>query len=263
MNNKIIVLWHFGRSGSTVLGDLLDQHSSIKWFGEVFTLQSQTDNSHYMTAQSMYEYIRLATNKSFEGGKHCGIEIKPINFFSNPSCDMKDLVQILASDSDMVHIFLQRKNILKRIVSSHKALHTGKYHVKGIHESGQDEPKINTQKIMFDYWRDWDTNTVASNVLDLLENIEIVEQEVYSMINVMLGGLASLNYEDHIESDPLVAYKKVLQLLQLNHQKISIRFKPTSGGLDNDLINFKEIADELSGTRFSWMLGGRVPFRGV
>lgn len=55
-----IVMFHIGRSGSTVLGDLLDQHSSVYWDGEIY--------------QSFYRAWESVTNRI----QIWGARLKPI-----------------------------------------------------------------------------------------------------------------------------------------------------------------------------------------
>ena len=67
--------------------------------------------------------------------------------------------------------------------------------------------------------------------------------------------LMELAYEDHIQNDPIQAYRMVCEFLSVPCETVDVRYAAINAGLLIDLIsNFDDVCDCLSTTRFAWML---------
>jgi hypothetical protein len=64
-----------------------------------------------------------------------------------------------------------------------------------------------------------------------------------------------ITYEDDINHDPLVAYKKIANYLGLKPRAAVVKYQRTNpGDLDKIVLNFEEIRQCLKGTKHEWML---------
>ena len=67
--------------------------------------------------------------------------------------------------------------------------------------------------------------------------------------------LLELAYEDHIQEDPVNAYRLVCNFLSVPFEPVGVPHIAINSGSLIDLIsNFEAVSDHLSGTRFEWML---------
>jgi hypothetical protein len=77
------------------------------------------------------------------------------------------------------------------------------------------------------------------------------------LLHHALDGRPALHlvYEDHVESDPTVAYRLICDLIGVEPGKAEAQLGRTGDAPLTDLLsNFDEIADLLNGTEFEWML---------
>lgn len=131
-----VALFHIGRSGSTMLGDLLDQHSAIAWDGEIYEhafqrverktgplfLSSDTSLLELcmqpwseLLPPDALEYLqeRIAlTQKSVYGFE---VKFFHLRFFGMSLVDYVEGLKNLGFDA---FVILKRRNLLRAIVSS-------------------------------------------------------------------------------------------------------------------------------------------------
>lgn len=250
---KQIILTHFGRSGTTVLAEMLNKHDKISWLNEYFSLKWIRDRENYnFTLDQLMEMIGAEVKKAHERdpGLWVGHEIKLMNFLQNPSCNMVDYARATADPDSYVHIILRRRNVLKRICSSLKAAQTKVYHVK----SDNSDYKDRTFRIDFKNIIDYDTGERGANFPDLIERSIDREERVLSNFRNVGIRYMELSYEDDIEQNPLQAYEKVIDALGLERQAPEVSLSRTSSGLKADLENYEQLEEQMRGSKYAWML---------
>lgn len=248
-----IVMSHLGRVGSTVLSSMLNKHSKIRWMDEYFTLMYQRDPEAYcfsateMLSMVSSEYLKM---RRYWRVPYVGYEIKPVNFLNNPGCEMLDYLRLLVSRENAIHIFLRRKNVLKRICSSHKAYQTKVYHLLNEEEDRSDGRFVLDLKNLIDF----DTEQRAATLPELIR--KAIDFEEFMLRDYRQLGISflALSYEEDIELDPACGYRKVIDYLGLDFESVPVDFKKTSRSLEDDLQNYKEVEAELSDTEYAWML---------
>ncbi|WP_386806040.1 WcbI family polysaccharide biosynthesis putative acetyltransferase [Litorisediminicola beolgyonensis] len=248
-----LIMTHLGRSGSTVLAQLLKSHSRITWLDEYFSLKWIRDKSTYnFTREQMSKMIAEEVAKIREGQPNeiVGHEIKLMNFLQNPSCNLIDYAKAYTDPAQYRHVVLRRRNVLKRICSVHKAAQTKTYHLSG------DDMTYRTKTFKLDFKNlvDFDTGQRAATFPELID--KALEREDQYLRNFHSVGIRYLElwYEDDISEDPTQAYRKVLNFLGLDFQPASPRLSKTGGSLKNELSNYDILEDQMRGTRYEWML---------
>src|SRR5262245_20054878 len=105
-----IFMWHHGRCGSTVLGDLLDQHPAIRWYGEIFEGYALR-HARRTRFRDDLRYVQVASGK-----RAPGIEIKGLPCQHLPTLDvsLRRFVEAIVACGFSRCIFLHRRNILRK-----------------------------------------------------------------------------------------------------------------------------------------------------
>jgi LPS sulfotransferase NodH len=258
---------HEGRCGSTVLASILSQHPGIvhlneivsrgAWVSDDFTgsdLERRRDDLGVSIAE-LCDFVRataeLSKSSNKPGRLFTGFEIK-LNQLTRPylACDLATLVDTLSAGLGVVRfVFVTRRNILRRHVSTLRCLHRNVTHAKDIADVNFEMVRIDPDSV-----RDlsYDFTTIHPDITTFLESSEARRLEVRDFA---LGrGELYLEYED-FERDPVIGAGSILDHLGLP------RFLPESPLLKtgdrhlSDLVeNFAEIADVLRGTRWENML---------
>lgn len=240
-----IFMWHHGRCGSTVLGNLLNQHPSISWKGEIFNSSEKRGKRPFLVNMKVKLLKRMVKPCSL------GIEIKGL------PCQHPALIGIpLASFSDMLKsidfehcVFLHRKNILRKLISvqivdqgMRESFHKSLDDRKSL--SGTLELNINRVRIYGKY----------ATLLDMIEYIHAETEVAKTTLQKMFKTL-QLYYEDDIQDDPLKAYKSTCEFLNLEYYDAKIKNRRINDKSIKDLIsNYSELEDLLAGTNYEWML---------
>ena len=232
-------MFHAKRSGSTVLSDLLKQHSEIFWDGEINTAYTiRLFNKQVVNgADNLAEVIRRLQRRMFyitQNGFY-GFEITSFDFFVG-RISLSDYVERIHDLGVDYFIILKRKNFLKKNVSMLITQKTGQTHLLS-------NEKVRLTQIALD----------AKNLLNSLQqhhNFFSTLEELLKNNRVLL-----LTYEDDISHDPLLAYKRVCNFLDIEYVEFPIQRKKTNPyGLSEVILNFEEVKNTLSGTPFEWML---------
>jgi len=248
-----IILTHLGRSGSTVLAELLKSHSRISWLDEFFTLKRMRNASNWnFTCEQMSQMIAVEIRKIREKRPEqlVGHEIKLMNFLQNPSCSLIEYAKAHSDQAEYFHIVLRRRNVLKRICSSYKAAQTKTYHLA----SDNVAYRSKTFLLNFDKLIDFDTGQQAKTFPELIDRA--IEHEETFLSNFRGAGIHYLElwYEDDISEDPTRAYKKVLDFVGLDFEPASPRLSKTGGVLERELENYDVLELQMRGSKHEWML---------
>lgn len=248
-----IVMTHFGRSGSTVLAELLKQNSRIVWLDEFFSLMKiRSPETYDFDLQTMLAMIGEAEANVHKTSPEIlvGYEIKLMNFTQNPSCNLVDYIGALANPTENVHIVLRRRNTLKRICSVYKANQTKVYHARSWKKSYQDKKF----SLNFNDLYDFDTAQRGATMVELIQKAQQREEQVLE--NYRRAGISYLElfYEDDIEENPVKAYQRVTEFLGLEAEPVKVSLIKTGKSLKSDLQNYQELEEALAGSEFEWML---------
>jgi LPS sulfotransferase NodH len=235
-----VALFHVGRSGSTVLGDLLYQDKRLFWDGEVIR-QFIREHEHAGLEQTS-AYIRQRTRLA-GNGRIYGCEIKPFHI-QLAGVTLDGFVAELERAGFTRFIVLERRNYLRKIVSSLIAAQTERWHNSSYEKAEHASVTIDPACIEID-----DT---ASSLLDTLDTYA---GEFARLREVLEGrNLLWLSYEEDISNDPRCAYAKVCEFLALPPGKVATRYAKTNPWPLAELIdNYREIRDVLEGTPYAWM----------
>jgi LPS sulfotransferase NodH len=250
LESKQIMMTHFGRSGSTVLGQYLDAHSKISWLSEVLSNHYIHDREAYdPTAHECHAWITGAALKRGTSSDFFGFEVKPMNFRQSRSCTVQEFLDEF-SELPVVHVALRRKNILRRYISIVRAARSGVYHT---------QTKITRdERVKFalplDRLHDYDTDVRGDEIKTFLSDVQTEETRFFEMMRTRFPNTIHINYEDHIESDPGVAYRLVLDALGLNEESSSSRLVKTGAKISDDVLNYEDLVDALRDSEFEWML---------
>jgi hypothetical protein len=235
-----IAMFHTKRSGSTVLSDLLNQHPKIFWDGEINSpyipksLNKQVIHGAHNLAEAIRRLQRrmfYAPQKGFYGFETTSGDL----YFGHISLpDYVEHMHILGIDYGII---LKRKNFLKKIVSWSVAMKRGgRTHLLSNEKVGLTQIELDTKNLTKILQR----NHNYFRMLDeLLQNSRVLQ----------------LTYEDDISHNPLVAYERVCNFLDIDNVDFPIRHKKTNPyELSKVISNFEEVKHTLSETPFEWML---------
>ncbi|BBO72978.1 hypothetical protein DSCW_03950 [Desulfosarcina widdelii] len=240
-----IALFHIGRSGSTLIGDMINQNPKIYWDGEVF---NDIVNSHCKTKNIIEDPLKILNSRMNLSGKNkfYGFEIK---FFHirNFKMDFQEFLEELEKLNFNKFIVIERKNYLRKILSSVKARITSEWHAPKKSCPINKKIKININKLNIDNKEDTLYNFLEEYNKDFneLKNKLIEKKHLW------------LTYENDIQGNPFIAYEKIVSYLNITNQKVKIRYGKTNPfPLIEILSNYDEIKILLEGSTYEWMLNG-------
>ncbi|MEO7385633.1 MAG: hypothetical protein ABIX37_01725 [Gammaproteobacteria bacterium] len=247
---QLVTTFHIGRSGSTVLGDLLNQHPAIEWLGEIYEWPEFRESPAAPGTGS--ELLRrLRTRLPAVEKPVVGIEAKFYHLHDHGVAlgeFLEELRGEIAVDGQRTgrcrFVVLRRKNYLRKIVSSLVARQRGQWFARSDAPLPPLRLAINPERVcidgdaqpLLDYLRDWDAQ--------------------FDQLDAALAGedVLQLTYEDDIEQDPLVAYGKVCRHLGLAPGVPEIRYNRTTPQALADIVTTLDaIRKALEGSGYEWM----------
>jgi len=243
-----IAMLHSGRCGSTVLGDLLNQHGDVYWASEIFNDLSEK-----------YKWIVNGENKAGEfleksmyahNVKYYGFETKFLpELHLGPdyiNMDLAKYIRLLQGKGFTHFITLYRKNYLKRAVSAEVGRKTNEWHRCSVAQK--------PTTVLIDVYN-FKTGCDSKPLLELFQSID----ESYANLSAITSKLNNIDviYEDDILKDPISAYYKIAQFigLDISNIDVAVRLNRTNPFCLSELIvNYDEVASYLRDTKYEWML---------
>lgn len=238
-----VLMLHCGRSGSTLLGDMLDQHPDVFWDGEVVEKLlhniSQKDGvgiNHLQGTLSLDDVInRIETRmRTRSGGKIYGIEIQDYHLkFINSS--VEDFLIKSKRIGFNRFIYLDRSPI-RKMVSHLVATKNDEWHASGKQRVSRRKIHIVPERIYIGH-----CFTTMKDTLDQM--IQFKEKSIR-----FLSGdhLLKLDYDADIKFDPMAASSKVCAHLDIRDHKPKIKFAKTADLQLSELIeNYLEVESAL------------------
>lgn len=233
-----VCMFHVGRSGSTVLADMLARHPRVTWDGELF----EPTNKKWQFGADPWRLLRrqleITTDRIY------GFEFKFLLHCQWTGTALPDVVDLLKEEGFDHYIILRRRNSLRRIASSLVGRQTRVYHLKKERHAKLVSITIDVDKVFVD--------AVARPLLRCLED----EESGFAELSRLLDGRKVLNltYEEDIEADPMVAYRRLCEYLNIDPVPASVRLARTNPFPLRDVImNYAEVDKALAGTPFAWM----------
>ena len=256
---KNVVMLHWGRSGSTVLGHLLHKNPDIFWDSEIFIGNRMPAiprpmNKLLFRAPGLVIGVRRQRSRK----PVYGFESKPSQI-ARVGLNFAQFVAKLNAMHFSHYILLQRRNLLRIIISDSVAKQNGIWHRQ--RHRGHAVPKSSDQDARPSAIR-IDVNAVAlgssfqRNRMSLLEHLRAIEDE-YQQFNALLRDktLLQMSYEEHIQQDPRVGYRRVCEFLAVSAPEVQVDLGKTNPWPVKEIVeNYDEVADVLAGTPYEWML---------
>jgi hypothetical protein len=230
-----ICIWHIGRCGSTVVGDLLDQDSRIVWGSEILeTYSKKVEARNLQHAAWKGAKRRIRYKQLTAGSKIFGCEMK-VWHLRRIGVEPKTVLNFLKQQNFDKHIILERKNYLRAEVSGHVGLAISKMHLK------IGEPPISAK--------------IHLPMKDVYEHMRLFEHFIDEMKSLLPDSCLKITYEDDILPDPLIAYRKIVNYIGLRPRKVAIKYQRTNPKkLKEIVLNLEEVTKSLKGTKYEWML---------
>lgn len=240
------VMFHFGRCGSTVVGDLLHQHPNIYWDGEVFYRKwAQFDFRLDPFDSSTF----IKRQRRIAGKRYYGYEMKihPEQEFALVHQSLEKHVEDTLTLGFDKFIILERRNYIRRMLSQ---IIGGMNKVR--HIDVKQKPKLTRFHLELENM----SFGVVKNPRPLIRCFEEIDRS-YRDLEKMLKDhdVLSINYEEHILPDPRIAYKKICEYLGIEPQDVEVRLKRTNPFPISEMVeNYDELEAMLKGTDYAWML---------
>lgn len=249
-----VLAFHTGRSGSTVLGDLLTQNSQIYWGGEtleqyIHTMKRKTSRpvTELFGTYSIDDAVSAIENKhtSRAGNKIFGVEIQDYQFTMYNS-DMESLIERLRDIGFTRYILIDRRNQLRKVVSHLVAMSRKEHHVDRGATRDRPQISINPDDIYIGY-QNKGLFAAVDGYVKFLEKLR----------HLLAGRpVLELCYEDDIELDPSRAYRKTCAFLGVEPEEVEVRFgKTTNFPLSEIVSNFADVERCFANTPYAWMTG--------
>ena len=241
------VMFHVGRSGSTVLGNMLDKHPKIYWDAECL----HTEHKHSPESIKGDKLtVWLKRQMWMAGSGYYGFEVKPLadQHLSFIDKDLSALLCDLEAVGFGYYILLKRKNSLRRMVSQYIGAKSGVRHIATDQELVKNKVRIDVNNVSFG------DKYMPRPLISCLRDID--EVFLYLEKKLPVERTLLLTYEEDIEKNgPSIAYEKVCKFLSIAALEVSPDLRKTNPFALSELIeNYEEVCDHLSGSEYEWML---------
>jgi hypothetical protein len=241
-----VMMFHFGRSGSTVLADLLDQHPDITWQGEyIRKFYAPVDRKRLQRLQLPADPGRLLLDVMAGVTRpYFGCETKFFHL-GQLRVMLPAYLDCLERMDFSYYIVLQRKNYIRKIVSSLVAQKRRRY--RQAPDSPAELIRINLrpERVKID--------RTELPLLTLLDNYA----RSFEQLNRLLEGHSplQLTYEEDLLAAPAIGYERACAYLGLRPAPVQVNYgRSNPFPLRAILKNYDEVASALKGTSYAWMM---------
>lgn len=240
-----VAMFHAGRCGSSVVADMLSQHTDVHWANEVF--ENMLPGYYNMNPQAR-AYHRIANAIHPPQKKYFGFETKYLPEqhlrYELANHSLENYVAMLAKEFGIKQfILLNRENHLRRAISITIGQKTGQWHSRSDTSTNKVHLPVNG---IISYGQSFG----LTDFFDHLDTHYSLAKKILSQFELL-----ELSYEADIEPDPNIGYKACCEFMGLPPQKTETRLKRQNPKKAKDLItNFDEVSQALSGTKYEWML---------
>lgn len=244
-----VLMMHNGRSGSTLLGDILDQHRQIFWDGETIEKMLHREAKaksigidkifNFYNGESAIQEIKNRIKRR-AGNRVFGTEIQDYHL-KMIGMTLEEFIQELKILGFTKFIFLDR-NYMRKVVSHIVATERKKFHVSSNSRTRNISVRINPDKIYIGHQ--------FKSLLSALESY----QSFFTEASKVLENEDSLflTYENDIQNTPAPAVEKSCSLLDLPVHNYKVNFsKTTNIPLHQVIENYDEVSDLVSNSAFA------------
>lgn len=240
---------HFGRAGSTVVGQVLNQSPEALVYSEIFHDMAHEQKLEVRRFKKIFLFrvlFKMRWRQWKKKKKFVYFEIKAIGSQLGKvlGWSPQEVMTVLHNFGIQKFVFLERKNTLRMFVSYKVSLKAGTWH-----ERVEEEKKFRTVKL-FEKPSDDILRFVQENV-DRAAGVRKFLEEKEGAFDQL-----QLVYERDIEKDPLVAVKKICDFSGIpfaKHFKVTLR-KVNTYTLEETIEDFDLVKEALGGTEHAWML---------
>lgn len=239
-----IAMLHAGRCGSTVLSDLLKQHPGFHWDGEPF--ENMLPAYSRMSAEHRAEHV-IGNSLYFRDCRYYGFDSKylPEQHLSPDLANKTPAayVELLERLGFTHYILLNRRNHLRRAASVAIGTQTGVWY------SSRPGEKVAVRI-------DPDRFVSYGREMTLLQYFDSIEKRHAAFRDLLVGKrLLELVYEDDIQADPCLGYRKVCDFIGIGPAPVSTQLRRMNPWPLRELIqNYDEVARALAGTPYADLL---------
>ena len=251
-----VAMFHIGRSGSTVLGDMLNQNPKVFWDGEIYHPYVDWGGEKALATgkSTKIDPVQLLRERMVNSGKRFyGFETK-FYHLDRTNIQLSDYINGLESLEIRHFIILKRENYLRKIISSSVAFNKRQSNLrdeKGLFYHCLSEKKPELHKIELNTERvdiDGDIKSLLEHLHKYHDNFLHLEAELADK------QVLKLSYEDDIARDPLMAYRLVCEFLNVAEHPVDVRFRKTNPFKLSEIVeNYSSLKSTLKNTRFEWM----------
>jgi hypothetical protein len=246
-----VTMFHIGRSGSTVLTDLLDQHPGLFWDGHdryerLFQQFEARGISVTPGSVRHHDPIDILKPGRWRAGERIYAFDLKFYYLRCFGIELQRYIDRLRMIGFTHFIILERRNYLRKVLSSLVARASGNWHL-----NAGTQPEL--IKIRLDI-NDVGIDRERRGLLEFLRGYS----EDFRHLREILGhhpNVLRLYFEDDISRQPLHAYRRTCELLGIQPRGVSIRYAKTTPFAMMDVVtNYREVEAALTGTEFEWML---------
>lgn len=248
------LMLHTGRSGSTVVGNLLQQHSRIYWDGEIYEkmfvwIRAKQgvlirDQNRLLRPDDAWPYLDRRRKRA--GAKLYGFECRDYHLLWL-KVSLVDYLRAAESRGFTRVILLERRNLLRKIISNVVAETRDQHHVRAGAQVERPSLRLNLDQVPLDHGH-VEIRSALTQTKRWLEEAAAAAAEFEHL---------HLCYEDSIQNDPLVAYRQACDFLGVAPEVPRIALgRTTAFPLSQIIENFDELRERLRGTEFEWMTCG-------
>ena len=240
-----ICCFHFGRCGSTLLGNMLASRPDLDWKGEVFHGLHE-NNIPLQPHTNPFEFLDFHWKHS--PNHHFGIETKFQHLDSNGlDIELGSFLSGLKNIGFRKIIILKRKNYLRQAISVARGQLTKNWHVS----VDEKPPRLPTFEL------DLERISLGGRnrpILDCFEFLDSTFRQSRAIVEKSNLECLELLYEDDLEIDPLSGYAKVTGFINLPHSDTTVSVRKIENRPVNEIVtNFQEIRQRLKNTTYEWM----------
>lgn len=254
-----ICTFHMGRSGSTVLARLLDQHPQVYWGHEIYMPAFKPHRRKAIWDVSLEVDPRALLEKSsrWVGRRYFGFEVK-FWHLERTNVTLADYVAVLRDFGVDKFIILERKNLLRRFVSRHVLVAHERTQVKTT-----EQTSLRTVNVPVNFTRDNDTVDLPvdftrrnNGELSLVEFFQFQQAQLTQLRGLLKDEpVLELSSAEDIFPNPVAAYQRACEFIGIEPVAVEIPIRRVNPyPLKAMISNFAEVEQALQNTPFEWML---------
>ena len=244
-----IAMFHMGRSGSTVVARLLDQHPKIYWGHEIYYpifkpyRKTMTPNMRFEVDPKAL----LENSSRWAGRRYFGFEVK-FWHLERTGVSLPDYLDLLSAFGVDRYIILERikkKNYLRRLASSHIGMTYDRMELKR-----SAATTLHSVELPLRY------HVESIGEVSLIEYFHHQEAQ-FAQLRALLKDepVLDLSSAEDVFPDPVQGYHRICDFVGIEPVAVEVRTRRVNPyPLKDTISNFEEIERLLQDTPYEWML---------